>query len=451
MSKKNGSDYGTLMPLFFVLFIFFSSQLLSEDLCQIEHAVVSYYVYDCAKNEVVAEKNSSSSVVPASCMKIVTTGSALHILGEDFRFETQLGCDGTVCEGVLNGNLAICGSGDPCLGSDRIVGGFSWEKQIGVWADAVEKLGIKKINGRVIGDATRWEKALAPPSWSWEDLGNYYGAGACALTFAENAYSLVFKPGEKVGDAATVLRTEPEILSDLCNEVKTGLEGSGDQACIYGSEYSPLQIARGTIPLAVNEFVIKGAISDPPKYVAGQLTKELQRRGIEVAGENIPEGKKSFFHTSCSPSVKEIVHWTNQKSINLYAEHLLKKMGEVVYNEGSTKAGVRAVTNFWKDKKLDLQGFAMSDGSGLSRKNLVTTKQLVEMLLVMKQSPHFPTFFASLPISQGINAKSGSMGMIKGHVGYAGEIVFAIVVNQCADAQKMNEQLTLFLKNVSQR
>ncbi|HSX11435.1 MAG TPA: D-alanyl-D-alanine carboxypeptidase/D-alanyl-D-alanine-endopeptidase [Chlamydiales bacterium] len=424
------------------------TRLFGEDLCSIDHAIVGIYAVEGGTGRVVAEKNSALSLMPASCMKVVTTGAALHVLGAERRFETVLEYDGAIVGEVLRGNLYIRGGGDPCLGSDRIEGTLPWKKQIAVWADAVQKLGIQKIEGRVIGDATKWEKALAVPSWSWEDLGNYYGAGACALSFHENCYSLVFEPGVKVGEKAKLLRTDPPLPTlTFQNEVTTGPEGSGDCACIYGSEFSPLQFIRGTVPAAVAEFAIRGAIPDPASHCADLLSKELQRRGLSIgAQENKAQKKRVAFHTTYSPTVGEIVYWTNQKSINLYAEHLLKKMGEVVYGEGSTAAGVKAVVAFWKGQNVDLSGFNMVDGSGLSRKNLVTPEQLVQMLQKMKQSDLFPLFFDSLPQQQAqVRAKSGSMSLAKGYVGYAGNIAFAILVNQCLDRQLMNEKINDFL------
>lgn len=426
--------------------------LFSEDPYFLEHAIVSIYAIEGDTGKVLMEKNSHLSLMPSSCMKVVTTAAALHILGADHRFETHLEYDGAIePTKVLQGNLYIRGGGDPCLGSDRISGALPWKKQIEAWADAVQKLGIQRIEGKVIGDATRWEKALAVPSWSWEDLGNYYGAGACALSFHENYYSLFFRPDKKIGEEASLLRADPPIpLLVFQNEVKTGPEGSGDCACIYGSEFSSLTYIRGTVPAAVSEFAIRGAIPDPAAYCADLLSRELQERGIRIGQQDIPwRNKRTTFHTTYSPTVGEIVHWTNQKSINLFAEHLLKKMGEVAYREGSTTAGIKAVTNFWNSQNMDLSGFNMADGSGLSRKNLITTTQLVEMLLRMKTSAFFPTFFESLPQYQTtIRAKSGSMSLAKGYVGYAGNIVFSMLVNNCSDHKKMIEKTENFILNI---
>lgn len=440
------------------LFIFlacelFMPYLFGADLCTLDHAVVGIYAIDSRTGKVLVEKNSDLSLMPGSCMKVVTTAAALHILGAGSRFETHLEYDGVIGpDKTLKGNLYIHGGGDPCLGSDRISGILNWKEQIKAWADAIQKLDIQKIEGKVVGDATKWEKALAVPSWCWEDIGNYYGAGACALSFHENCYSLFFKPAEKIGESASLLRTEPPVSMLLFqNEVKTGPEGSGDCACIYGSEFSSLQFIRGTIPAAVDEFAIKGAIPDPATYCADLLVKELQERGISISQQDrVPSNQRVVFHTTYSPTIGEIVYWTNQKSINLYAEHLLKKMGEVAYKEGSTTAGIKAVTNFLHSQDIDLSGFNMADGSGLSRKNLITTTQLVETLLKIKASASFPLFFESLPqIQTSIRAKSGSMSLVRGYVGYTENIVFAAIVNHCSDRQIVKEMLYDFISNLS--
>jgi D-alanyl-D-alanine carboxypeptidase/D-alanyl-D-alanine-endopeptidase (penicillin-binding protein 4) len=421
----------------------------------IDHATIGIYAVDSRDGKVVAEKNIVTSLVPASCMKIVTTAAALHILGADSRFATSLEYDGLIdSDHVLHGNLYIRGGGDPCLGSDRMAGSLSWQRQMEVWVEAVQGLGIQRIVGKVIGDASLWETALAVPSWSWEDLGNYYGAGASALSFHENEYRLVFKPGKTVGDPACILQVIPPVPRlVLQNNVTTGAAGSGDQACIYGSEVSWAQWVRGTIPAAVSEFAIRGAIADPALYVADLLQTTLEEKGVAVDLQQVASrGKRTAFHTTYSPSVKEIVRWTNQKSINLYAEHLLKKMGEVVYQEGSTAAGIKAVTNFWSRQKVDLEGFSMADGSGLSRKNLITVKQLVQMLLKIEKSPFYEILRDSFPqVQDSIRAKSGSMSLVKGYAGYAGPIAFAIFVNQCADHLEIKKTIdSLFAKITEQ-
>jgi serine-type D-Ala-D-Ala carboxypeptidase/endopeptidase (penicillin-binding protein 4) len=398
----------------------------------LDHASIAVYAINCKSGEVVLDLNGDKSLMPSSCMKVVTTGAALHLLGPESHFQTDLEIDGVVNEGVLQGNVIIRGGGDPCLGAG------AWQKQIEVWTAAIEKQGIKEIQGEIIGDDSKWEKIKAVPSWEWEDLGNYYGAGASALSFHENMSVVTFKPGQEEGACATLLRVMPA-MSNLVmkNEVVTGPVGSGDRATIYGSEYSTVQVVRGTVPAGVEEFSIKGAIPDPAKLCSELLALSLLKKDVKVVGSSSSGQMKLVVHTTLSPKLSEIVYWTNQRSHNLYAEHLLKSMGK-----GTTESGTKAVIQFWKDQGIDTAGLNMADGSGLSRKNFITPQQLALMLVKMKQSPYFAQFYASLPEEKpGIRAKSGFMSSCRGLTGYKGDIAFAILINHGQDSKEMKEKL----------
>ena len=422
----------------FLLITLLTSTLVSKE-------IISIYAVNTKTGQVLIDENSNLSLQPSSCLKIVTTAAALHLLGENNRFETNLEYDGTInSKGELKGNLYIRGGGDPCLGSNRIAGSLDWQELLNNWLSAIKTAGIHTIEGVIIADATKWETLRAVPSWEWEDLGNYYGTGASALSFHENYYNLTFQPGKTQGAPTQILYTEPPLRSLLLeNEVTTGAEGSGDQACVYGSELSSVQQVRGTIPTAVETFTIKGAIPDPAVLVAELLTQKLIDQGISIKNKTKkPKEQRTLIQRFPSPTIQDIVHQTNKKSINLYAEHLLKKMGEETFKEGSTNAGLKAVAEFLKNQGIDLEGLHMVDGSGLSRKNLITTKQLVSLLVQMKKSPLFPSFFASLPeAKEGIHAKPGSMSLVKGYTGYVGEIAFAILINNCPNRDIANQKI----------
>lgn len=405
----------------------------------------SYSVYAVRDDgSILIDENSDKSLTPASCMKLVTTAAALQIL-EERPFRTTLEYDGVIGKKILHGNLYIRGGGDPCLGSDRTSSSLSWKKQVELWADEIEKLSIKKIEGEVIGDASIWEEAMASPGWLWEDLGNYYGAGASGLSFHENFYTVFFEKGIE-GEKAKILRTDPPVNGVFHNEIKIGPRGSGDNACIYTCEFFSEKFFRGTIPEG-DSFSIKGSITDPAFLAASLLEEELQKRQITVLHKNLKKSKRTSFHVTNSPALKEIVYWTNQVSINLYAEHLLKKMGEKMYQEGSASSGLKAIYEFWKNRNIDLTGFNQVDGAGLSRKNLITAKQLVSILMKMKKSDHFSEFLQSLPQKEDIRAKSGTMSLVKCYAGYAGDITFAILINN-SSSEKMKEEMELFFSKL---
>lgn len=407
----------------------------------LDHATISVYAVNTKTGEVVLQIDENRSMIPASCLKVVTTAAALHLLGPEFRFKTELALQGEIKKGVLYGNVIIRGGGDPCLGSERVKSALPWDKQIERWRQAIESQGIHEIRGAVIGDASLWERAQAPSSWLWEDLGNYYGAGASALTFHENMYTLTFKPGKEVGAAAILDRVSP-MMPELCvhSEVVTGPVGSGDGACIYGSEYNLAQFVRGTVPAGVDEFSIKGSVPDPALFCSSLLKEALLQQGIKVRGESL-QGKEMVIQTTVSPSVEEIVYWVNQVSHNLFAEHLLKAMGG-----GKTHQGIQAVLKLGKREGIDLQGMQMVDGSGLSRKNFMTPKQLTTILMKMQNSPHFSAFYASLPEKYpGVRAKDGLMSSTVSLAGYKGDVVFTIFINNGPSTKEMKEKIVELL------
>ena len=87
--------------------------------------------------ENLAEHNSRTMLVPASNMKLITTGAAIHTLGKDFRFETRLGYKGQIENGTLKGNLYILGGGDPTLGSKDTIA-TPLEQTFGQWKQLLE-------------------------------------------------------------------------------------------------------------------------------------------------------------------------------------------------------------------------------------------------------------------------------------------------------------------------
>ncbi|MDN3507312.1 MAG: D-alanyl-D-alanine carboxypeptidase/D-alanyl-D-alanine-endopeptidase [Simkaniaceae bacterium] len=359
-------------------------------------------VIDTMSGEAVLEKSSSDTMSPASCMKIVTTGAALGMLGRNYRFETKLMHDGLVKDGILQGNLYIVGSGDPTLGDARYSG---WKKQISDWQKALADFGIQKISGKVIGDASLWDENLIEPSWLVEDIGNYYGAGACALNFHCNSYTLTFRPGKNIGEITSIVETDPPNLGfTLENLVTTGPVNSGDQACIYSHDMT----VRGTIPAGVTTFSIRGALRDPANTCAMLLS-----RAVDAQEKPFPTSDRKLIHTHHSPPLYEIVKTTNQKSDNIYAEALFKACGK------ST-----SITNYWKSMGIDTTSCIIADGSGLSLKNSLTPKALVAMLQTLRSNQDF---VASLQTrKEGIQAKTGSSSTQACLAGYYNGKTFAI-------------------------
>lgn len=433
----------------------------------LQYGSMSISVFDVKSGQLIASHEPNKSLVPASSLKALTTATALSILGEDYQFRTTLEYDGSISSnGTLEGNVYIKGYGDPSLGSSNVEGSAGFEAVIEQFRLAIQQQGIRKINGAIIGDATFFDEQIAPSSWQYADLGNYYGAGAWGLNIHENLYYLKFRQNSRIGTTPKVASVEPEVEGlNFINHVKTASSGSGDNAYIYGGPYSNDRIVRGTIPAGSGLFTIKGALPNPALFAAFHLEAALQEVGIVTAKPattaiKASSEKRSIIYTHKSPVLSKIVDRTNLKSVNLFAEGLLKMIGKTQLKVGSISKGTKAIEEFWEAKGLNTKGCFIEDGSGLSRKNAITTYFLGQMLLKMEQDPKVSdTFRESLPIAgktgtlkyrmrgttaEGrLFAKTGSISRVRSYTGFAKSrstgklLAFSFIVNDytCSGSQ----------------
>tara|TARA_B100000809_G_scaffold143765_1_gene141330 strand:- start:5390 stop:6853 length:1464 start_codon:yes stop_codon:yes gene_type:complete len=445
----------------------------------LKNASIGFYALDLDSNKFIGGLASNRSLVPASTMKLVTTATALEMLGPNKRFPTRIKYTGKIDSNcVLNGNIYIDGGGDPCLGSQRFPKQYA--NFIGKWANAIVNMGIDSINGRVIGDATIFSEQMIPSTWIWADLGNYYGAGPCGLSIYENKCNIEFSSFSK-GDSTEITCVYPFIPNlKFDNQVKSMLTHK-DLSYIFGAPYQENRIFKGGIPLNKQNFMVKGSVPDPAYLAAFELDMELRLLGIRLANpsstirkmknEGLSSGKQKrrTIMTTWSPKLIDIINLTNMYSINLYAEHLMNQIGVSKYRSGDTGSGTQATTLFWKDKDLDIDGFYVNDGSGLSRFNGVTARQLVGVLKYMNESENKELFLKSLPVAgksgtmrnfgKGtaahgkVRAKSGTMTRVKSYAGYVTtknkrKIAFAIIANNynCSSFQMKKKMEKIIIK-----
>jgi D-alanyl-D-alanine carboxypeptidase/D-alanyl-D-alanine-endopeptidase (penicillin-binding protein 4) len=427
----------------------------------LQHASWSFCVMHTTKDAIIAEYNSQQSLIPASTLKLLTTGAALSMFGSEYKFKTKLEYDGTfdTVTGTITGNVYITGGGDPTLDSKYFKDPSDTISTADKWAILLKNKGVNKVEGAIIGDASIFEENTIPDNWIWVDMGNYFGAGASGLTYHDNSYSVSFKSGN-IGSTAEIYKTEPYIEGlQIINRVISA--GKTDSAYIYGAPYSYVRTIEGSIPPNRNDFIVEGSIPDPALFCAQSLEKSLKKAGINIskkattvrilkeAGKYAASTKRTL-HTHYSPTLEKIVYWTNTKSINLYAEHLLKFIAYAKTGIGTETKGIELIRKFYSDRGVDLSGFVMTDGCGLSRANVITTKTQAQALRKMYLDKSFNAFFNSLPISgkpgtlssigigtfaeNNMRAKSGYIAGVRGYTGYVknkkGEtLCFSILVN----------------------
>ncbi len=397
---------------------------------QAKYATTGLVILDAATGKQIFGRNENVGLATASTLKVITSATALSLLGPDFRFQTTLAYTGSIsADGTLNGDLIIIGGGDPTLGSWRYVG--TKESDIlNSWVKAIRDVGIRAIQGKVIGDDALWGSSNVPEGWIWQDIGNYYGAAPSVLSWRENQFDLQLKPGSSSGSAVSLLRTVPEMsYLNIINELKTGAAGTGDNAFAFLPPLSDIAYLRGTWGIGIGKKGMSAALPDPAFEAAYRLRDTLQRLGIKssanpsTARRLIAEGSKLPANpvklaTSTSPPLTEIIYWFNKKSINLYGEHLVRTFAWKAGKEATTRNGVQEELNYWAVKGMDKNALNIVDGSGLSPGTRVTPAAMASILFNAQSEPWFPSFLKSLPINNGMQLKSGSISDVQAYAGY---------------------------------
>lgn len=422
-------------------------------------ASVSIAVSDNQTGEMLIKSKPQQSLAPASILKLITTATALEVFGPDYRFQTTLATSGVIRNDTLFGDLQIVGGGDPTLGSTYFPGNNHFMED---WINVIQRKNIKVVTGNLVLDASIYESQTIPNTWIWEDIGNYYGAGASGISIYDNLYEIHLSSDKEAGMATKMGQINPEIAGlEIQNEVLSS-DINSDQAYIFGSPLENRRVIRGTIPKNRSDFVVKGAVPDPAALLANEFRKKLAACGINVSGAtrfekaNKKEGISLVLSIYQSPPLRDIIKVTNYESVNLFAEHLLKQLAFRSSGLGTTKDGCKFIVEFWKDKGLDMKGFFMNDGSGLSRFNALTASQMVNILDYMKTKSTYSTdFYESLATvgkgtlnvfrnenfpDQCLRAKSGSMTRVRCFAGYLTtdskrELTYSIMLNNFSCSQ----------------
>lgn len=401
---------------------------------QLQNAISSLYVVDGKTGKVVFDKNSTIGLATASTLKVVTAATAYELLGKEFRYQTRFGYIGKIAGKALKGDFYIQPSGDPTLGSWRWKATADTGVMNAVLA-AVKKINITSYNSLII-DNRAWNDEAIPDGWIWQDIGNYYGAGAAGFNWRENQFDIVLKSGKNLGDPVRIVQTRPSYqAAGLTSFATSAAKGTGDNAYVYYSLSKASGVVRGTIPVNENAFEISAASPDPVKVFTNWFENNVRTKANSspVPSATHPADTTVLF-THASPPLDSIVYWFLKKSINLYGEALVKTLAYQQEGSGSTDKGVDIVKDFWKERGVPATELNIVDGSGLSPLNRVTTHAQVSVLQYAGKQPWFSGFYHALPEYNGMKIKSGTIRGVKGFCGYhtakdGSEYIFSFLVN----------------------
>ena len=433
---------------------------LSDEMLQ--PATVSLAVYDLDSNEYVLQHNSQKVLPAASVQKLITTTIALKTLGSDHQFETILAYTGDIKDGILRGDIYIFPNFNPTLANKRF--GKNISEITGAIKSWLAKNNVKVIAGIKVVDPTMKSETL-PRTWIWEDIGNYYGANPCGTVLNENILELYFESGA-AGEPTKVVKTIPDLpLLRVTNRVLSS-EKNRDLAYAFGGPYERGLVVEGTIPANRKNFKVKAALQNPQKALAYLVYEELKKSPfLTIKGKygTLEKNKRPYkqFGVVKSASVKDIVKKTNHKSINILAENLLQNSH--MHSGFQKTVGIWAKDYLANNLNINVAGMQLKDGSGLSRFNAISSQQLVELLIVMKDNKAFqnslPTARKSGTVksflknsSLSVRCKSGSMQGVRSYAGYMSttsgrKFAFSIIINNAevkgSNVKKKIEELLI--------
>ena len=470
-------------------------------------------IVDLDTGKTLFSQNPNQLFLPASNTKLFTTAAALAIAGADYRFRTTVDAEGRVdSHGRLLGDLVIVGRGDPNISGRALPYALKTQRMaphtqiLEEMADQVARSGLKIVDGDLIGDDTYYAFERYAEGWALDDLQWSDGAPVSALSFNDNVVFVNIQPGEQPGDKA-LITVEPETgYYELDNRIVTSAAGVPRKIGIHRDPGSKKITLWGSLPQGDAGMKEPLAIEDPAEFVAQLFRTLLERRGIIIRGKaraRHGEGAQFFdqpplplalptpgidnpmaasaAQPGAAPANNQLsrtpaqrapdadlasankvlaehfstpllddIRVINKTSQNLHAELALRLAGKLRGSGGSFEGGAAAVKQFLVQAGLKDDEFTFLDGSGLSRRDLVTPAAAVQLLLYAARQPWGAVFEESLPVSGTdgsladrfqhtpsaglIHAKTGSLSHVNALSGYgqtqAGKrFVFSIFCN----------------------
>lgn len=395
---------------------------------------------------VLYSQNADRLFSPASVQKVFTAVAALNFLGSNYHFVTKVLAQGDIKNHELQGNLIIKFSGDPELTTHDLAELINTLKQHR----------IQKITGHVYLDNSDYAPIPYPPGRMWDDLSYGYAAPVNAIIIDRNAFVLNLIPGAKNHALPRLHPLLPDGVVNLVNQMKTILHPS--ELCpvtIYSDIYNHYRL-NGCIHRASGQQTRILAIRDPDLYAKVLIAQLLKSNGVEY---NTPVQIRSVTSQSTkilaqheSPPLHTLIRKMLKNSDNITTDSLLEKMGQLYYRkQGTWQNGLKALKTILEPTDIDFTQNLINDGAGLSRYNLVTPRQLIQLLRYAYQEPRIRTpLWNALPIGgkdgtligrmrqaakgERIHAKTGTMTGVSALAGYLksqnhGTLVFAIMIN----------------------
>ncbi|KYG92261.1 D-alanyl-D-alanine carboxypeptidase [[Bacillus] sp. KCTC 13219] len=345
---------------------------------------------------VLYEHNGQALMKPASTLKLLTGSAALHVLGRDYTFSTELFIDGVIADATLYGDVYIKGGGDPTLQQQDFL----------TFAKILKRHGIRKIQGNLYGDDSAFSGNALTPGIAKEDETEYYAARISALTMSPNTD---YDAGTVIVQITGDKTTQPPSFSVLpnasgmkfVNQARTVAKTGKNTLTVKRQYSSNTVIIAGNIPQGstVKEWV---TLQDPTINTLHAIKNTWQSTGLNISqvtvGRKVIPATASKLYTKESLPLHKLYPVFMKLSNNSIADILVKTLGLEMYGEGNTENGVAALRDYAYSLGLNTKQWRLEDGSGMSHANRVSANELTALLAKMQQQSIYTNFYQGLPI-----------------------------------------------------
>jgi D-alanyl-D-alanine carboxypeptidase/D-alanyl-D-alanine-endopeptidase (penicillin-binding protein 4) len=359
-------------------------------------ANVGIYVHDVASDRPLLAVGEDRPLNPASTIKLLTTFAALDLLGPAYGWNTELYANGPLQGDVLAGDLIMKGYGDPRLTLENF-----W-----LMLRALRARGVREIRGNLVLDRSHFAVEDRDAARFDGEPTRPYNTIPDALLVNFKAVRLTFAADNE--RRALTISPEPALPQiQILNNVVLDQEPCGDwlsrlKLTVTDDGQSARLLFSGNYSAACGEKVRNYSVLGHTQYVHALFTMLWKELGGVLTGvardADTPAGAKLLFAHQTQP-LADIVRDINKFSNNVMARQLYLNLGAIALGPPATgDKSVRAIKQWLASRKLVFPDLVLENGSGLSRNERITAKNLGQLLHAAYRSAVMPEFIASLPL-----------------------------------------------------
>jgi D-alanyl-D-alanine carboxypeptidase/D-alanyl-D-alanine-endopeptidase (penicillin-binding protein 4) len=366
-------------------------QLLNDS--ALSGSITGVMIVDTKDGSEIYEKNENTRLIPASNRKLFTSSAALELLGDSYTIPTVILADQKPdASGTIVGNLYIKGGGDALLSND----------DLNRFVADLKTMGVKRINGDVVGDTSLFTDGPYPEGWDVDYLSEDYAPQISALEVNEGVVGVIVQGGSALG-ASPVVTLSPDTHYIPVVDACTTVGATGTTNVVVSRPYNKNEIdVSGTVKAGDSAPAINITVDNPALYCTTELAEDLAAAGIDITGKvtlgTVPSSSVQLAEHESVPMI-DYIRLMNKPSDNLQAECLVRLLGAIKGTGGTFAAGSVVENAFFATCGINTDELVFADGSGVTRLDQVSAKAVVKLLTAMTTKPDFKAYYDSLPIA----------------------------------------------------